>query len=241
MAAATHARIGFITPSGPASPHFAPFRALVPPDVELDFEGLGLLRESLDDLEDRAEAVLKAAKLADERGWQGLIVSGAPLELLNPNLSDRLRAAVRIPVTTALTACVAALQALGARRVLLITPFDEPMNQKIREHLADRQVTATSPSGAFDEIDEARKLSPDEVYRFATTALETVKDVDAIYFQGAVLDPLHVMDRLEGDLGRPVVASNPAMLWFILSQLGLTYHIDGYGKLLRDWPTPKTA
>jgi maleate cis-trans isomerase len=60
--------------------------------------------------------------------------------------------------------------------------------------------------------------------------------VDAIYFQGAVLDPLKVIETLEQDTELPVVASNPAMLWFILSQLGRRYSIDGHGKLLRQWP-----
>jgi maleate cis-trans isomerase len=34
----------------------------------------------------------------------------------------------------------------------------------------------------------------------------------------------------------PIVASNPAMLWMILSKLGLSYNIPGYGKLLATWP-----
>jgi maleate cis-trans isomerase len=45
------------------------------------------------------------------------------------------------------------------------------------------------------------------------------------------------MERMEQDFGCPVVASNPAMLWFILSQLGHTHHIEGHGRLLREWPT----
>jgi maleate cis-trans isomerase len=61
--------------------------------------------------------------------------------------------------------------------------------------------------------------------------------VDAVYFQGAVLDPLEIMDQLESEFACPVVASNPAMLWFILSELGHTYHIEGCGRLLREWPT----
>ena len=55
---------------------------------------------------------------------------------------------------------------------------------------------------------------------------------DAIYFQGALLDPIKVLDKMEADLNVPIVASNPAMLWFILSKLGLSYRIAGYGKLL---------
>ena len=60
--------------------------------------------------------------------------------------------------------------------------------------------------------------------------------MDAIYFQGALLDPLPILDKLEAELKLPIVASNPAMLWLILSKLGLRYTISGYGKLLSSWP-----
>jgi maleate cis-trans isomerase len=41
---------------------------------------------------------------------------------------------------------------------------------------------------------------------------------------------------MEAELKLPIVASNPAMLWVILSKLGLRYHIQGHGKLLSEWP-----
>jgi maleate cis-trans isomerase len=41
---------------------------------------------------------------------------------------------------------------------------------------------------------------------------------------------------MERELGVPVIASNPAMLWFMLSKLGLKNPIPGYGRLLETWP-----
>jgi maleate cis-trans isomerase len=67
-------------------------------------------------------------------------------------------------------------------------------------------------------------------------ALEEVGAVDAIYFQGAVLDPLKVLDRIEDELRTIAIASNPAMLWDILSQLDRRAPLNGYGKLLAEWP-----
>ena len=73
------------------------------------------------------------------------------------------------------------------------------------------------------------------MFALAEKSLAEVENVDAIYFQGAVLDPLKVLEKIERELKTTVVASNPAMLWFMLSKLGLTYHIQGYGKLLEEW------
>ena len=40
--------------------------------------------------------------------------------------------------------------------------------------------------------------------------MQAAGDVDAVYFQGAVLDVVPVIDRLESELALPVIASNPA-------------------------------
>ena len=58
MAATNKVRIGFISASGATSPHFEGFRALIPDDVEFDFEGLGLDRESLYVAEVRGQATI---------------------------------------------------------------------------------------------------------------------------------------------------------------------------------------
>jgi maleate cis-trans isomerase len=52
-----------------------------------------------------------------------------------------------------------------------------------------------------------------------------------------VLDPLPVLQQIEDDLKITAIASNPAMLWDILSQLGHRAPLPGYGKLLAEWPS----
>jgi len=93
------------------------------------------------------------------------------------------------------------------------------------------------PEELLSHYTDALKMSPDEVYKLTEKALSEAGNVDAIYFQGAVLDPLKKLERMEKDFRSLIIASNPAMLWSILSQLGLSYRIRGYGRLLQEWPT----
>jgi maleate cis-trans isomerase len=79
-------------------------------------------------------------------------------------------------------------------------------------------------------------MTPDEVFELTRKNLATVGNVDAIYFQGAVLDPIKSLQRIESELKVTVIASNPAMLWYVLSKLGLKYPMSGYGRLMREWP-----
>src|SRR5258707_11187085 len=88
---------------------------------------------------------------------------------------------------------------------------------------------------------DALKLSADDVEEMTRRALAEYPEVDAIYFQGALLDPIPILEKMEAQLNLPIIASNPAMLWIILSKLGLKYQITGYGKLLSQWPALPTG
>lgn len=240
MADSTKVKVGFVTPISSSSPHFEPFRECIPAEVEMDFEGLGIVRGPLESLRGTGDQVVEtSARLARERGWRGVIVSGAPVEVLNPGLLGSLKEAVDVPVTTALESCAEALKALSTPRVLLLTPFVESMNKLIRDYLAGCGIEAVSPADTFDDYRDAMEVGPEDVYALTEKAFRANPEVQAIYFQGAVLDPLAVMERIEGELGRPVVASNPAMLWYMLSRVGYSCSISGYGRLLHDWPDIK--
>ena len=238
MAKPVRVKIGYVSPNLSNSLYLNMFKTIIPEDVHLDTAGLELAGSSLFDLRGKKDIILKnALDLAGSNQWQGVIVSGAPVELLNPELFMELRSSLNIPVAMALPSSIAALRTFSAKRVLLMTPFDEPMNKLIREYLANANIEAVSPREPLPHYTDALELKPDEIYELTRTALAAHKDVDAIYFQGAILNPLKILDQMETELNIAIVASNPAMLWWLLSKLGLTYHVQGYGKLLAQWPT----
>ncbi|MSP37365.1 MAG: hypothetical protein EXR70_02575 [Deltaproteobacteria bacterium] len=236
MAEQIKTKIGFVSGGSSNMPHYSSFTPLVPQDVELDFQGLNLYGKSLYEIGDKKEIILgRIEAFIAERKWDGLILTAAPTEVLNPGLFDDLKAAVTIPFTTALNACVAALGVYSAPRVLLLTPFDAKLNDLIVAHLAKAGVTAISPN-SFDELAVPKRMTPDEVFELTKKHLAAVGKVDAIYFQGAVLDPIKCLERVESELKATVIASNPAMLWYVLSKLGKKFPMTGYGRLMREWP-----
>lgn len=234
--AAEQINIGFISP-GPATwPHYDSFTALIPEYVKFDFQGLGLYGKSLYEITGKkAEIVARISESALAKHWHAVIVIGAPTEVMNPGLLADLKAALRIPVTTALSASVAALRTYQAKRLLLLTPFESRLNQMIEDYLRGAGFEVVAPR-SFADIGQAGQLGPEAVYDLTKEALQEAGNVDAIYFQGAVLDPLKVLEKIESDLKTTAIASNPAMLWDILSQLGRRAAISGYGRLLAEWP-----
>jgi len=230
------ARVGFVSGGGASMPHYGSFLPLVPREVKLEHEGLELYRESLYQIADKKEIIVRRVQeFVKNHNWDGVILTAAPTEVLNPGLFDELKATLSVPFTTALHACVAALSVYSAKRVLLLTPFDERMNELICRHLDSKGVSAVAPH-PFEELGVPKRMGPDEVFELTKKSLNAEDPADAIYFQGAVLDPIKVLEKIETELGMLTIASNPAMLWYVLSKLGLAYPMSGFGRLLREWP-----
>ena len=236
MAETQRTRIGFVSGGAGSMPHYKSFLPIIPNEIELDFRGLELYGASLYEIANKKDFIVDQVKaLTGQRRWNGVILTAAPTEVLNPGLYDGLQAALAVPFTTALHACVAALRAYSAPRVLLLTPFDARLNELIVDHLAKAGVTAIAPH-SFAELAVPKRMTPEEVFELTAKNLSAVGPVDAIYFQGAVLDPIKCLERIESELKKTVIASNPAMLWYVLSRLGMKLPVNGYGRLLREWP-----
>ena len=236
MAEQIKARIGFVSGGSSSMPHYNSFLPIVPKEIDIDFQGLELYGKSLYEIADKRDFIVQRVKdFVMQRGWDGVILTAAPTEVLNPGLYDALKVALSVPFTTALHACVAALRVYSASRVLLLTPFDARLNTLIVEHLAKTGVAVIAPH-SFVELVVPKRMTPDEVFELTKTSLAAAGKIDAIYFQGAVLDPIKCLERIESELKLTVISSNPAMLWYVLSKLGLKYSISGYGRLLHEWP-----
>lgn len=237
MADLARKKIGWLGPSQPSSSHIKKFLNLVPANVEVVYEQLILHDGVLQDVQGKTELIVsRAAQFAARDQLDGLIFPGAPREVWNPKLFDAFTAALKIPVATALRASAQALKTFHAKQVLLLTPFDAALNQLIRNFLAQFAIAAVSPSETLGHYTDALKMTADDVIAYARRAIVGHNEVDAIYFQGAVLDPMDCLEKMENELHLPVVASNPAMNWYLLSKLGMKHPLPGFGRLLSTWP-----
>ena len=239
MTIADPVRIAILGGRGGSKKHWELLRrSFVPPGVELDNEPLSLWREP-DQREGQGEDayVARAVELVHEHRWDGIALTGAPNQLLYPGASARVRAAVDIPVTLALEASAIAARALGIRRPLLLTPLDESTNALIKSYLATLGVEAVLPTTAFSSVDQMAEAGAEEIDALARRELASAPGVDGIMFQAArLLTPIDFLEEFERSFDMPVVASNPSILWHLLSTLGHAYHVESGGRLLREWP-----
>jgi len=229
--------IGYLGPHGSDKGYFQSFRRLLPADVQVTIVGLDI--PSRYELAGKTHQVIQcAAEVVRNHRVHGLIIPGAPLTILNPDLEERIAKEISLPAVTAIASVTAALRALGAEKLVVMTPFDEPMNVRLTNRLRQAGFSILAcPQYEDPSTGAGEKIGPEELFARVEKTFGTAPTADAIYFQSAALDPIPIIQRVETRLRVPVVASNPAMLWNLLSVLGHKYCIMGYGRLLESWPT----
>lgn len=121
--------------------------------------------------------------------------------------------------TTTATAVRGAFDALGARKIVLITPYDQQTTEHEAEflHEAGYQVLQAKGFGLMGS--DAYCATPPAFWR--DRVLEAARgDAEAYFVSCANISVFSVIDELERRLDRPVVTSNQAVVWDCISRLG---------------------
>jgi maleate isomerase len=121
--------------------------------------------------------------------------------------------------TTTATAIRRAFDALGARRVVLITPYDQATTDHEAEFLHECGYQVLHAVGFALAGSDAYCATPPAFWRDRTLAAAR-PDADVYFVSCANISVLGVIEELERHLGRPVVTSNQAVVWDCVRQLG---------------------
>jgi maleate isomerase len=130
-------------------------------------------------------------------------------------LLDALRAGSGGAVTTTATAIREALDAVGARRIVLVTPYTKAVTDHEAVFFTDAgydvAATVATDRGGSDEY----CATPAEAWEAALRDARR-DDVDAYVLSCANIACFGVIERIEAALGKPLVTSNQAVLWATL-------------------------
>jgi maleate isomerase len=133
--------------------------------------------------------------------------------------------------TNPVTACLAALKALGVGRPAIVTPYARPVNETIARGLEVRGLDIPS-FVSFEEPDDGvvGRISKPALLDAARTALEG-SGTDGVFVSCTSLRLADAVEQLEQELGVPVTSSNHATIWHLLRLAGIEDRIAGFGRL----------
>jgi maleate cis-trans isomerase len=232
----TH-RFGLLTPSSNTiqEPQFS---AALPSDVSLH-TGRVAYRDITPEEQMRCvlELETESRKLADAEVDCIVFAATAPTlakgKGYDRELIGRMEAASGKPATTAATAFVDALTLLGAKKIAIGAPWSKTMDQPMVEFMETSGFTVVhSEVVGFVASIELGRVGPQEAYALGRRTDRP--DADAIIMPGGNWPSMHVAERLERELGKPVLANNAVSLWAGLRLMKRDDSIAGYGRLLRD-------
>jgi maleate cis-trans isomerase len=205
-------------------------------DVVMDFTIKSSYEANLPLQNQKARYLETVPKAVRDGGWEAVAVMGWPVQMMNPGIFEELQAALTVPVTMAAPASSTALKAYGARRILLMTPWDDSVDRLLRDWLGGVGIEAVSPtSKPYDCIADGLAAPPEQVVDLTRQAFREAGGIQAVYFQ-APLASYPVLESMESEFGVPMITSNLAALWWVLSSLGQRHAIKGHGRLLSEWP-----
>lgn len=215
-------------------------RRLLPADAELLVSRVASDTEVTSETLAAMEADLTRAASLFPRGLKfdaiGYGCTSGTAQIGAARIAENIRAGTAAEtVTQPLTALVAACEALGLRRLAVLSPYVAEVSDRLRHELSAQGVD-TPVFGSFDVSTEAAVVRIDLPSILAASRdliTQANTRVDALFLSCTNLRALDAIAPLEADLGVPVLTSNQVMAWHMMHSTGIAPAPMAPGKLFK--------
>jgi arylmalonate decarboxylase len=222
-----------------------PAAGLVPSDgprlydgrVRFIARGLGLDEISPSGFKNVIDYITDRALELRDAGAQTISLMGTSLSFyrgasFTDDLRARMQEATGVPCTTMSHAVVAALRALGVRRVAVATSYIDELNDRLRTYLASHDFEVTALRGlSILGVDAVGRVPPESLIELSEAVYRDDPHADGLFISCGGLLTLDILAPLEAKLGIPATSSSPAGFWDVMRVAGLDPSANGYGRL----------
>lgn len=143
-----------------------------------------------------------------------------------------------IPATTTIRAAVEAMQHLNARSIAVASIYPDETNAQLGRFLTDYGFKVPRMANRLVDFKHIYSVGVAEIYKLATETIRQSPDAEALYMPCPQWPVCDVIDVIERDTGRPVIASTNANFFAAFSTLGIRDKIRGHGMLLESLSRP---
>ena len=152
------------------------------------------------------------------------------------NVTQRMSAAANCPSITSAQAIGQSVQALGARRIALVSPYSPPVIERAKRYYEDKfglEVVALEGFAATDSY-MIGKLGPEN----ARDAFARINrpEIDVLVVPGGNFPTMPFIPDWEREFGKPVITTNQAALWAMMRLMHMREPLAGLGRLLSQVP-----
>jgi maleate isomerase len=128
------------------------------------------------------------------------------------------------------TGVVDALHELGAKKLVVGTPYLDEVNTAEAEFLLEKGFDVLDIQGLnLATGSQMGKVTPAYWKQFALDIDQS--DADVIFLSCGGIRALEVVEEIEQATGKPVITSNQAQFWSCLRRAGITDQLTGFGHI----------
>lgn len=136
-----------------------------------------------------------------------------------------------IPMTTTMISVVDALRMLQAKRLVLVSPYTEAVNQVEIDFFAKNGFEVLRDAGqAICDGFAISRVTPEEIADFAVKHWDD--QADALFMSCMNWQAMRSVAAVEARINKPVITSHSTTLWKVVTMLGRRLHLPQYGKWL---------
>ncbi len=233
------ATVGVIKPVNESLSH-PQLESIMPDSVAFESIYLGIQYRSVAEFREVMAVYEERVPELAARGVDLLHPEGAPPFMLEglEGERDRIKAweeRFQIPVFTTGMTQLAAMEALGIKKFVGVTPFSGELADVFQHYFEEAGLEVQAMTKPVPPPDSVYDYPADEILGLVSAAFKAHGDgAEALYLLGSDCPVFPIIDALETEIGVPVLHPVPMRCWYIQKKLGLNEPVRGYGRLLEE-------
>ena len=234
-------KIGILAPRTVIEYQPYEFYRLAPSGVVLTMVACGLEEYSLEEVDRVFEPLDRMLDRLLDREIELVVQTGVPLPLLlgfegYAAVMDHIRRYTGLPVTSQIENVLEAVKHLGLKNIVVANKWTDPMNATLVKFFEREGISVAGVYNKSLSPRQSAEIKGDGqarlVYDLAVEGRRRHPEADGIYTGGGSWKAQPVAEQLECDLDMPIISNTNAMVWNLLTRIGMWRPVQGHGRLL---------
>jgi maleate cis-trans isomerase len=209
------------------------------PEVFMLLNSTGTIRQLVDaDFERQLQRIEAATQDLVENKCDAIIIGGSPLFTKlgygsDIEMGQQLTAKFGVPISAGITGEIAALKSLCITKVVVATPHEASLNQRMKAFLEASGFDVLRIEGyGVRKNAELTDMDIHAAYKIAKQLYGQAPEADGVFVPCPRWPTITDVDLLEREIGKPVVTSCQAYIWHAMRLAKVKENVSGFGCLM---------
>src|SRR6266508_3588445 len=212
------AKIGHVAPSRGDTLVYEFYRML--PEGFMILNSTGTIRQLVDNKCD--SIIIGGSPLFTKLGY------GSDIEM-----GKKLTGKFGVPTSPGITGEVEALKSLGLKKLVVATPHEDTLNERMKAFLEKSSFNVLKIQGyGVRKNADLTDMDVHAAYKIAKRLYEQAPEADGVFVPCPRWPTITDVDLLEKEIGKPVVTSCQAYIWHALKMAKVKQNVTGFGRLM---------